>query len=85
MTPNGANRCQVIAEAAARARGDAYFHKKDYDNAVGEYTNAIRLDPYIGRSYWNRAPAYKAEGENSQAQADFDKAKQLGYIGGEQP
>ena len=32
-------------KAAYNNRGNAYFAKKDYDHAIADYTEAIRLDP----------------------------------------
>ena len=39
----------------------------------------IRLQPKNGLAYFLRGKAYGQNGENSKAEADFAKAKQLGY------
>jgi Flp pilus assembly protein TadD len=41
----------------------------------------IRLRPDNGNFYFERGNAYRKLGKEAQAQADFDKAKQLGYTG----
>src|SRR5271165_4018575 len=64
-------------------RGLAYYDNKDYDKAISDFTEAIRLDPNYAKAYHNRGLSYSRLGKNAQAQADFDKAKQLGYTGPE--
>lgn len=66
-----------------RSRGDAYYDKKDYDKAINDYTEVIRLNPNSALAYNSRARAFEAQGKHAEAQADFDKAKQLGYTGQE--
>ena len=46
--------------AAYKNRGNAYYNKKDYDGAIADYNDAIRLDPnqaltYHLLAYLNRA------------------------------
>ena len=51
-------------------------------NAFGnwfDYTKAIQIDSTNGYAYYWRGTYYKAIGENAKAQADFIKAKKLGY------
>jgi tetratricopeptide (TPR) repeat protein len=43
-------------------RGVSYFHLKEYDKAIGDYTEAIRLHPGDANAYYNRALAYKSQG-----------------------
>ena len=57
------------------------YKKKDYAKAISDYNTAIRIDPNDATSYYNRGLAYRQQGENDKAQADFAKAKQLGYTG----
>src|SRR5271165_6695373 len=42
-------------------------------------SQAINADPRDGAAYYGRALAYQAQGKNDKAQADFAKAKRLGY------
>jgi tetratricopeptide (TPR) repeat protein len=62
-------------------RGNAYFDKKDYAKAISDYTEVIRLNPNSALAYNSRARAFEAQGKHVEAQADFDKAKELGYTG----
>jgi tetratricopeptide (TPR) repeat protein len=56
-------------------RGTAYYKKRDYDRAVADYTEAIRLDPNTGIDYHaNRAIAYEYKGDYDQGQPACDPA-----------
>jgi tetratricopeptide (TPR) repeat protein len=63
------------------ARGLAYHYSKDYDKAISDFNEAIRLSQNYALAYYNRGVTYRKQGKDAQAQADFDKAKQLGYTG----
>src|ERR1700678_2641885 len=41
-------------------RGLVSYSKRDFDRAIADYTEAVRLDPGFARGYGNRALAYKA-------------------------
>jgi tetratricopeptide (TPR) repeat protein len=56
-----------------------FYRTGDYDKAISDFNEAIRLNPKDGRDYYMRGWAYKPQGKDSAAQADFEKAKQLGY------
>jgi tetratricopeptide (TPR) repeat protein len=60
--------CPVLAaDPDAVVRGDEHFDKGQYDKAIAEYTEAIRLDPRDTQTLSKRAQAYmKME--------DFDRA-----------
>ena len=61
-------------------RGLAYWNKGDYDKAITDYTEAIRLNQAkYAVAYNNRAIAYEKKGEKAKAEADFAEAKKLGY------
>jgi tetratricopeptide (TPR) repeat protein len=64
-------------KAAYNNRGNAYFAKKDYDRAIADYTEAIRLDPKYALAYSNRGTAYKAKGNYDLAIADYTEAIRL--------
>jgi Tfp pilus assembly protein PilF len=49
----------------------------DYDHAISDCTEAIRLYPNYILAYNNRATAYGKQGKNDKANADFTKAKEL--------
>ena len=58
-------------------RGLAYFHRGDYDLAIADYSQAIRLDPKDAYSHNNRGSAYRAKGDYDRAIADYDQSIQL--------
>ncbi len=42
-------------------RGNAYFNKGEYDRAIAECDQAIRLDPNVAVAFGNRGAAYSAK------------------------
>ncbi|MBN2023908.1 MAG: tetratricopeptide repeat protein, partial [Pirellulales bacterium] len=60
-------------------RGDAYRLKHEYDSAIADFTEAIRLDPKDADAYYFRGLAYKSKGQRAAAERDLAKAKRLGY------
>jgi len=62
-------------------RGAAYANFGVYDKAISDYTETIRLNPNYAKGYYKRGICYREQGKTFEAQADFDKAKQLGYSG----
>ena len=60
-------------------RAAAYIELKDYNKAIDDCNKAIEFQPTCAAAYNNRGLAYEALGETTKAQADFVKAKQLGY------
>lgn len=61
-------------------RGVAYHNLKGYTrHAITDYTKAIERNSNEGLFYDNRGRCYRAIGENKKAEADFKKAKELGY------
>ena len=62
---------------AARAymnRGNAWRGKNDLDQAIDDYTEAIRLDPKFALAYGNRGYAWQTKGDLDRAIADYDEA-----------
>jgi len=51
--------------------------RKDYESAIGDASEAIRLDPADFNAYNNRANAYKARGESDRAFADYNQSLRL--------
>jgi tetratricopeptide (TPR) repeat protein len=71
---------QVDPSKAAEAhsnRGLAYASKGEYDNAIAEYTEAIRIDPQDAEAYHSRGLVYRKKGENEKAIADYSAAIRL--------
>ena len=65
---------------AYRVRGDAYLQKGDLDEAIADYTEAIRLDPNDAGAYRNRGVAYWVKGDLDKAEkaiADWTEAIRL--------
>jgi tetratricopeptide (TPR) repeat protein len=65
-------------------RGVAYAHKGDYDRAISDYNEAIRLDPTgecgtgkKGAAYYNRGIAYYYKGDYDKAISDYNEAIRL--------
>jgi Flp pilus assembly protein TadD len=58
-------------------RGAAHLNKGDIDQAIADYTEAIRLDPYDAEAYNGRGFAYGSKGEYDRAIADYTEAIRL--------
>ena len=58
-------------------RGAAYFDKGEYDKAIADCTEAIRLNPKDAKFYYNRGNAYGRKGEYDKAIADCTEAIRL--------
>jgi tetratricopeptide (TPR) repeat protein len=65
------------AYMACYDRGDKYFGQGDYDRAIREYTEAIRLKPNEAAAYLARACAYDEKQDYDRAIADYSKLIQL--------
>ena len=58
-------------------RGFIYAKKGDFDRAIPDYTEAIRLDPSNLPAYGGRARAYQQKGDAGNAKADYEKVLAL--------
>jgi tetratricopeptide (TPR) repeat protein len=58
-------------------RGIAYAGKGQYDQAIDDYTAAIRATPKYEKAYFNRGNAYYAKGKYNEAVDDYNKAIEL--------
>jgi tetratricopeptide (TPR) repeat protein len=58
-------------------RGLLFASRGDYDTAIVEYTEAIRLDPNYAAAYYNRGIAYHVKGDIDKAIADFEAALRI--------
>jgi tetratricopeptide (TPR) repeat protein len=58
-------------------RGNAYLDKRDYDRAIKDYDEAIRLDPNDDLYFGNRGDAFRITGQYERAIADYRKALSL--------
>ena len=58
-------------------RGDAYRAENNYDRAIAEYSQAIKIDPTSVLSYFNRGIAFGAMKNYDRAIADYNEAIRL--------
>jgi tetratricopeptide (TPR) repeat protein len=58
-------------------RGIAYAGKGEYDSAIADYDQTIRLSPKNANAFYNRGSAYAKKRQYDQAIADYDRAIQL--------
>jgi tetratricopeptide (TPR) repeat protein len=65
--------------AAYEIRGVAYDDKGDYDHAIPDLNEAIRLNPRVAASYYSRGTAYNRKGEFDRAIQDYNEAIRLGF------
>jgi tetratricopeptide (TPR) repeat protein len=71
---------QETTKGLARAfnnRGIAYRDTREYDRAIQDLDEAIRLDPNYARAFGNRGIAYGRKGQDDLALQDFDQAIRL--------
>jgi tetratricopeptide (TPR) repeat protein len=69
-------RAKVLARASAE-RGHASMWKGDYEQAITDYTDALRLDPQAAEVCYGRGLAYYHQGAFTQAITDYASALQL--------
>jgi len=55
-------------------KGITYFDNKDYDRAMIEYSEAIRLNPNLAQAYYNRGQVYFLKGDWDRAIAEYTQA-----------
>jgi tetratricopeptide (TPR) repeat protein len=65
---------------AFNARGFAYLRLKQFDRAIADFTEAIRLNPGYGNAYHNRAVAKYFQGDRAASAADERKSNELGGV-----
>ena len=58
-------------------RGVPTRTKGDYDKAIADFTEAIRLDPKYAQAYYHRGVVYGKKGDYDKAIADFTEAIRL--------
>jgi tetratricopeptide (TPR) repeat protein len=56
--------------------GNAHYEKKDYDKAIADYTEAIKLNPRLAEAYADRGDAYFVKDPNK-ALMDFEAALKI--------
>jgi tetratricopeptide (TPR) repeat protein len=58
-------------------RGIAYSDKKDYESAIADYNEAIRLNPQDAKAFYDRGNAWRGKGDLNHAIADYAEAIRL--------
>jgi lipoprotein NlpI len=58
-------------------RGNAYDDKKQYDRAIQDYDQAIKLNPNYALAFLNRGNAYQNKDQYDRAIQDYDQAIKL--------
>lgn len=64
-------------------RGDNYLKNGNYDQAIAEYTQAIKLDPSLTSLFYNRGLAYSNKDDYDNAIADFSQVIKMNPKDGE--
>jgi tetratricopeptide (TPR) repeat protein len=72
----GRDKGEKLAEAF-HSRGIAYRFKGDYDRAIQDYSQAIKLNGKLAMAFNNRGVAYDKKGDYDRSIADFDQAIKL--------
>jgi len=54
-----------------------YYEQGDFDYAIYDHTQAIRLNPNFAEAYLNRAYAYSEKDDNDKAIADYESALRI--------
>ena len=62
---------------ACNERGVAYAVNQQYDRAIADFDQAIRLTPHYSHFYNNRGIAFTEKGQYDRAIQDFDQAIRL--------
>lgn len=58
----------------------ACLNKKDYNNAIKYFSEAVKLNPEVGISYWYLGATYLEMGETQKGLAALDEAMKVGYV-----
>jgi tetratricopeptide (TPR) repeat protein len=55
-------------------RGTIHYEKKDYERALADYNEALRLDPRRAHAWNNRGNVWRVKGDTARAISDFNQA-----------
>jgi Tetratricopeptide repeat. len=79
--------CTALIESGADAKENvaiafynralAYENKEDYERAIADYSEAIRLNPNDADAYFYRSLDRKRKGDNAGAETDMAAAKRI--------
>ena len=77
-----ANFVEIDKETLAAQKveeGTALYEQKNYQGAISEFTEAIKLNPKYARAYYLRGKSYYAKGSYRVAILDYDTAIALNF------
>jgi tetratricopeptide (TPR) repeat protein len=66
-----------VLTIAYNNRGDAYIAKGEYDRAIQDFDESIKLASNNAKAFNNRGVAYQKKGEHDRAIQDFDESIKL--------
>ena len=75
--PERATADDMRSAKVFNGRGNAYYSKGEYDHAIADYDEAIKLDPTLVAPFNGRGNAYYRKGDYDRAIADYDQAIKL--------
>ena len=58
-------------------KGNSYFDKEKWDEAIAEYSTAIEIDPENAQAYGNRGASYAEKGMYEESISDYSTAIDL--------
>jgi len=73
-TPKVSSEADKAEAEKLKTTGNQLMSSKEYDGAIGAYTQAITKDPTNAVYYSNRAAAYSSKNDHNSAIADAEKA-----------
>jgi len=59
------------------ASGNLHYALREYDNAIADYTEAIRLDPNYADAFYRRGIARQSKGDRAGGEADIKAARTI--------
>ena len=62
---------------AHNIRGNAYLKKNEYDRAIQDFDESVRINPNYAKAFNNRGVAHQRKGEYERAIENFDEAIRL--------
>jgi tetratricopeptide (TPR) repeat protein len=71
------NLSQGDRAIAYAIRGTAHWRQRDFDDAIADENEAIKINPNLAAAYATRGAAYGSKGDDDQALADDSKAIEL--------
>ncbi|MGZ3866953.1 MAG: tetratricopeptide repeat protein [Bacteroidia bacterium] len=66
-------------EFTYQARANTYFYSKQYEKAIGDYTNVLKINGAMAEAYHDRGVCYLYLQQNQKACEDWKKSLEMGY------